>query len=236
MTESYISPSSTCTEKCRTLVCFIAGILTYRNNFEDAANEIAKRYRHAKIVMIFPYGLANGKQGSALFRLLTRQLSQAGFDLVRDQSRRVKEASHIIRAHAADVERLILIGHSAGGVIAYRTGLELQEHYGAQQIRAFAVGCPKFYLKDIPYNEGFTYITGQNRDRITQIGSWRKPGSKIYKGKPGREIQLDFNPDHQGWRFHASYFLKSSWADANETFRTNSEELIAKIYELCPDH
>lgn len=235
MTEAYISPSSTCTEKCRTLVCFFAGILTYRNNFEHAANEIAKRYRHAKIVMIFPYGLANGKQGSALIRLLTRQLSQAGYDLVRDQSRRVKEASHIIRAHAADVGRLILIGHSAGGVIAYRTGLELQEHYGDQQIRVFAVGCPKFYLKNIPYNENFTYITGQNRDRITQIGSWRKPGSRIYNGKPGREIQMDFNPDHQGWRFHASYFLKSSWADANETFRTNSEELIAKIYELCPD-
>ena len=179
--------------------------------------------------------MANGKQGSTLIRLLTRQLSQAGYDLVRDQSRRVKEASHIIRAHAADVERLILIGHSAGGVIAYRTGLELQEHYGDQHIRVFAVGCPKFYLKNIPYNENFTYITGQNRDRITQIGSWRKPGSRIYNGKPGREIQMDFNPDHQGWRFHASYFLKSSWADANETFRTNSEELIAKIYELCPD-
>jgi len=235
MTEAYISPSSTCTEKCRTLVCFIAGILTYRNNFEDAASEIAKRYRHAKIVMMFPYGMANGKQGSSLIRLLTRQLTQAGYDLARDQSRRVKEASQIIRAHAADVERIILIGHSAGGVIAYRTGLDMQEHFGIQQVRVFAVGCPKFYLKNIPYNEGFTYITGQNQDRITQIGSWRKPSSRIYTGKPGREIQIDFNPDHQGWRFHASYFLKSAWTDSNETFRTNSEELIAKIYELCPD-
>ena len=232
MTEAFVSPHSTCSLNCSTVVCFFAGVLTYRNNFEDAASEIARRYPNAKIVMIFPYGMANGREGAALFRLLARQLTQVGYDLARECSLRVINAAEILRDHAAGCDRLILIGHSAGGVVAYRTGLYMKEKFGLQEVQVFAVGCPKFYLKDIPYNNRFTYITGQKPDRITQIGSWRKPGSRVYRGRPGREIQLDFNPDHQGWRFHASYFLKSAWTDSNQTFRTNSEDLVSKIHEL----
>lgn len=234
MMPTFISSNSTCTINCRTVVFFFAGILTYRNNFEAAAREIALRYPNAKIVMLFPYGMANGIKGSSLIRLLTRQLSQAGFDLTRDQSRRVTSASQIIREHAEGAKHLIFIGHSAGGVVAYRTGLFLEEKYGLGQVQIFAIGCPRFYLKDIPYNNRFTYITGQNPDRITRIGSWRKPGSRLYRGKPGREIQMDFNPVHQGWRFHASYFLESAWTDSNQVFHTNSEDLISKIHELYP--
>ncbi|GIP23220.1 alpha/beta hydrolase [Paenibacillus sp. J22TS3] len=234
MTETYVSPHSTCTTKCRTVVCFFAGVLTYRDNFEDAAYEIAQRYQNAKIVMIFPYGAAKSTSSSSLMRLLARQLPQASYDLVRGRSRRVINAAQIIREHASAADQLILIGHSAGGVIAYRTGLCLEEKYGFQHIQVFAVGSPKFYLKDIPYNERFTYLIGQQPDRVTQIGSWQKPGSRVYRGRPGREVQLDFNPDHQGWRFHASYFLKSVWTDSNQVFHANSENLISKIHELCP--
>lgn len=234
MIEMFVSSNSTCTISCRTVVFFFAGVLTYRNNFEAAAREIAKRYRNAKIVMIFPYGMANGAARSTLIRLLARQLTQIGYDLTRDQSRRVTNASDIIREHAAGADHLILIGHSAGGVIAYRTGLYLEEKYRFQRAQVFAVGSPKFYLKDIPYNDRFTYITGQNPDRITQIGSWRKPGSKLYRGRPGHEIQMKFNPLHLGWRFHASYFLESVWTDSNQIFHTNSEDLVSKIHELYP--
>ncbi|MNK27309.1 hypothetical protein D3C87_456620 [compost metagenome] len=234
MIETFVSPNSTCTINCRTVVYFFAGVLTYRDNFEAAASEIAKRYRNVKIVIIFAYGVANGIAGSSLMRLLARQLTEVGYDLARSQSRRVTKASQIIREHAAGADQLILIGHSAGSVIAYRSGLYLEEKYGSQQVEVFAVGCPKFHLKDIPYNDKFTYITGQNPDRITQIGSWRKPGSRVYRGKPGREIQIEFNPAHQGWRFHASYFLKSVWTDSNQAFHTNSEDLVSKIYELYP--
>ncbi|SMF85169.1 hypothetical protein SAMN05661091_2902 [Paenibacillus uliginis N3/975] len=234
MIKIFLSSNSTCTIKCRTVVFFFAGVLTYRNNFEAAASEIAQKYQNVKIVMIFPYGVANGTTGSSLIGLLARQLTQVGYDLARNQSRRVTIASQIIREHAVDADHLILIGHSAGGVIAYRAGLYLEEKYGFQRAQVFAVGCPKFYLKDIPYNDRFTYITGQNPDRITQIGSWSKLGSKVYRGKPGREIQMEFNPDHLGWRFHASYFLKSVWTDSNQVFRTNSEDLVSKIHELYP--
>ncbi|WP_422656772.1 thioesterase domain-containing protein [Paenibacillus sp. EC2-1] len=230
----FISSSSTCTVNCRTVVYFFAGILTYRNNFEAAAREIALRYANVKIVTIFPYGMANGKKGSSLIRLLTKQLSQVGYDLTRDRSRRVISATQIIREHIEDAENILFIGHSAGGVIAYRTGLLLEEKYGVGRAQIFAIGCPKFYLKDIPYNDRFTYITGQNSDRITRIGSWRMPGSRQYRGKPGREIQMDFNPIHQGWRFHASYFLESVWTDSNQMFHTNSTDLITKIHELYP--
>lgn len=235
MIEAFVSTSSTCTNNCRTVVCFIAGILTYQNNFEAAASEIARRYRDAKNLVIFPYGMANGKEGSALIRLLSRQLTQAGYDLARQQSRRVISTAEIIREHAIGAKHLILIGHSAGGVIAYRTGLYLERNYDIQGIQVFTVGCPKFYLKDIPFNDRFTYITGQNRDRITQIGAWRKPGSRVYRGRPGREIHMEFNPIHQGWRFHASYFLKSAWTDSNQVLKNNSEALISKIHEIYPD-
>ncbi|WP_136605395.1 alpha/beta hydrolase [Paenibacillus dokdonensis] len=234
MTETFVSPKSTCTIKCRTVVYFFAGVLTYRNNFDAAASEIAKRYQNAKIVMIFPYGTANGTSGSSLIRLLARQLTQVSYDLSRDQSRRVTNASQIIREHAENADHLIFIGHSAGGVIAYRAGHYLEEKHGFKRVQVFAVGCPKFHLKDIPYNDRFTYITGQNSDRITQIGSWRKPGSRVYRGRPGREIQMEFNPVHLGWRFHDSYFLKSVWTDSNQVFHTNSEDLVSKIYELYP--
>ncbi|USB31648.1 alpha/beta hydrolase [Paenibacillus sp. YPG26] len=232
MMEGFVSPNSTCTRACRTLVCFFAGVLTYQDNFEDAASEIAKRYPGAKIVSIFPYGTANGTSGSSLFRLLARQLTQVGYDLALDKSKRVTEAAQFIREDIACADNIILIGHSAGGVVAYRTGLYLEKEHGIQRAEVFAVGSPKFFLKDIPYNHRFTYITGQNPDRITQIGSWRRPGSKSYRGKPGREIQIEFNPTHQGWRFHASYFLRSVWTDANEQFHANSEDLISKISEL----
>ncbi|AOZ90903.1 hypothetical protein [Paenibacillus crassostreae] len=234
MIETYVSSNSTCTIKCRTVVCFLAGVLTYRNNFEDAASEIAKRYRNVKVVMIFPYGMANGTTGSSLMPLLARQLTQVGYDLAHAQSKRVTNVAQILREHAVVSDQVILIGHSAGGVIAYRTGLDLEEKYGFQHIQVFAVGCPKFHLTDIPYNDRFTYITGQNPDRITQIGSWRKPGSRVYRGRPGCEIQMEFNPAHQGWQFHASYFLKSAWTDSNQLFHTNSENLVSKIHELYP--
>lgn len=234
MEMTYISSHSTCTSKCSTVVVFLAGILTYRNNFEAAAGEMAKKYQHVKIVVHFPYGMADGKSRSSYYSLLTRQLVQAGYDLARERSSRVIHAARIIHEHAEDADQLILIGHSAGGVIAYRAGLHLEEHYGNKNTQVITVGCPKFYLKDIPYNDRFTYITGQNPDRITTIGRWRKPGSRLYTGKPGREVKMDFNPAHQGWRFHASYFLNSAWSDANEIFHNNSEDLIRKIYELHP--
>lgn len=233
-TELFISPHSTCNLHCTTVVCFFAGVLTYQNNFEDAACEISKKYPNVKILIIFPYGSANGKAGSSLFRLLTRQLTYVGYDLVRDQSSRVRDASQIIREHAGTSDQLILIGHSAGGVIAYRTGLNLEQKYGFHRVQVFAVGSPKFYLKNIPYNGRFTYITGQNPDRITRIGSWRIPGSRMFKGRPGREIQVEFNPDHQGWRFHTAYFLKSAWTDSNQEFHANAEDLVSKIHELYP--
>ncbi|MEF3354123.1 alpha/beta hydrolase [Paenibacillus sp. GYB006] len=232
MIETFVSSNSTCTKNCRTLVCFFAGVLTYRNNFEAAASEIAKRYQNVKILTIFPYGTANGKTRFSFIRLLAKQLTKVSYDLSNDQSKRVTSLSQIISKHAETSDHVILIGHSAGGVIAYRTGLLLVEKYGFQQLQVFAVGCPKFHLRDIPYNNRFTYITGQNRDRITQIGKWRKPGSRIYIGRPGREIQMEFNPAHQGWKFHASYFLKSDWTDSNQVFRSNSEKLVSKIQEL----
>ncbi|MGN7356689.1 thioesterase domain-containing protein [Paenibacillus sp. SAF-054] len=234
MTETFVSTNSTCTAQCRTVVCFIAGVLTYRNNFEAAASEIVKRYPDAKVVIMFPYGMADGLTGSSLIRLLTRQLTQVGYDLTHEKSRRVINVSHSLREHGEGADQLILIGHSAGGVIAYRAGLYLEKQFGLQPAQVVAVGCPKFHIKDIPYNNRFTYITGQNPDRITQIGSWRRPGSRVYRGRPGREITMEFNPVHQGWRFHASYFLKSAWTDSNQVFHTNSEDLIAKIYELHP--
>lgn len=236
MIETFVSPNSTCTENCRTIVCFFAGVLTYHNNFEAAASEIAKRYRNVKILTCFPYGAANGITGFSFTRLLAKQLTQVSYDLYHNQSKRVTSLSQIIRDHAKASDRLILIGHSAGGVVAYRTGLLLEEKYGFQHLQVFAVGCPKFHLRDIPYNDRFTYITGQNLDRITQIGKWRKPGSRMYIGRPGREIQMEFNPAHQGWKFHASYFLKSDWTDSNEVFRSNSERLISKIHELYPEN
>ncbi len=234
MIEAFTSSQSTCTNHCRTVVCFFAGILTYRNNFETAASEIAHRFHDAKIVTIFPYGMAAGTNRSALNRLLARQLPEVGYDLTHGQSRRVKTASEIIREEGALAEQIILIGHSAGGVVAYRSGLYLEEKYGLKHIQVFAVGCPKFHLKAIPFNKRFTYITGQKPDKITRIGSWRRPGSRVYLGKPGREIQMEFNPGYQGWQYHASYFLNSVWSDPNQVFHANVKDLISKIHELSP--
>lgn len=235
MIEAFVSSHSTCTDKCRTVVCFLAGILTYRNNFEAAAYEVAQRYPDAKIVVIFPYGMANGTRRSVLHRLLTRQLAQVGYDLIHGPSRRVRLVSEIIGEHMASADQLLLIGHSAGGVVAYRSGLILAEKYGQEQVRVVAVGSPKFHLRDIPFNKCFTYISGRNPDRITRIGSWRRPGSRVYCGKPGLEIQLDFNPGNLGWQYHASYFLKSVWVDQNHVSHSNVEDLISKIHELHPE-
>ncbi|WP_438350285.1 hypothetical protein ACP8HI_06400 [Paenibacillus sp. FA6] len=89
---------------------FFAGVLTYRNNFEAAASEIAKRYRNVKFVMIFPYEIANRTTGFSLIRLLARQLTQVGYDLHHDQSKRVTSVSQIIREHVEVSDHLILIG------------------------------------------------------------------------------------------------------------------------------
>ncbi|SDE57944.1 hypothetical protein SAMN04488542_10117 [Fontibacillus panacisegetis] len=213
----------------------MAGILTFRNNFEAAAYEVAQRYPDAKIVVIFPYGMASGTSRLVQHRLLTRQLAQVGYDLIHCSSRRVRLVSEIIREHGASADQLLLIGHSAGGVVAYRSGLVLGERYGMHQVQVFAVGSPKFHLKDIPFNKQFTYISGRDPDRVTRIGRWRRPGSRVYCGKPERDIRLDFNPGHSGWKYHASYFLKSAWKDQNHVLHSNAEDLISKIHELCPE-
>ncbi|MBA9088519.1 hypothetical protein FHR92_005035 [Fontibacillus solani] len=179
----------------------------FRNNFEAAAYEVAQIYPAAKIVVIFPYGMASGTSRFVQQRLLTRQLAQVGHDLIHGPSRRVRLVSEIIREHGESANQLLLIGHSAGGVVAYRSGLVLGERYGMQQVQVFAVGSPKFHLKDIPFNQRFTYISGRNPDRVTRIGSWRRPGSRVYRGQPGRDIQLDFNPGHLGWKYHAMLLI-----------------------------
>lgn len=235
MIETFVSSHSTCTDKCRTVVCFLAGILTYRNNFEAAAYEVVQRYPDAKVVVIFPYGMASGTSRSAQRRLLTRQLPQVGYDLIHGPSRRVRLVSDIIYEHGASADQILLIGHSAGGVVAYRTGLILEEKFGLKQVQVFAVGSPKFHLKDIPFNKRFTYISGRNLDKVTRIGSWDRPGSRVYSGQPGQDIRLDFNPGHSGWQYHASYFLKSAWKDQNDVLHSNVGDLISKIHELCPD-
>lgn len=233
MIDAFVSSHSTCTGTCRTVVCFLAGILTYRNNFEAAAHEVARRYPGVKIVVIFPYGMASDTSRSAHYRRLTRQLAQVGFDLLHGPSRRVRLVSEIIREHAASADQLILIGHSAGGVVAYRSGLLLEEKHGLQQVQVFAVGSPKFHLKDIPFNKRFTYIRGQHHDKVTGIGSWRRPGSRVYRGQPEQDIRMEFNPGHAGWRYHASYFLKSAWEDQHQVLHSNAEDLISTIHELC---
>ncbi|NMO98043.1 alpha/beta hydrolase [Paenibacillus lemnae] len=231
--EAYLSSHSTCEESCHTTICFIAGVVTYRNNFEAAAREMSKQFPKVKILTIFPYGTANGTNRSSFLRLLGSQLTQAGYDINLSQSKRVRVVSELIRKHSPTGNRLILIGHSAGGVIAYRSGLLLEEKYKLSPAQIFAVGSPKFPLKDIPFNQRFTYITGQSLDRITRIGRWGIPGSRVYRGKPGREIQMNFNPANQGWRFHASYFLDSGWQDADQDFHANARDLVSKIAEIC---
>ena len=70
------------------------------------------------------------------------------------------------------------------------------------------------------------------RIRTGSPGSWRKPGSR--RGRPGREIQLDFNPIIR-MAVSCLLFSKSGWTDSNEAFHTNSVDLISKIHELHPE-
>lgn len=233
--EAYVSSFSTCSSaRCRTLVCFFAGILTFRNNFEAAAKEISIKYPEARIVVLFPYGMVHNEQGTAMTRMLLRQLAEVRYDLTHEQSWRITSCLELIREHAVTAENILFIGHSAGGVIAYRLGAWLDELRETAPVHVFAVGSPKFYLKEIAINDRFTYITGQNRDRVTRLGKWNRWGSSKYRGKPAREIQLNFNPAFQDWQFHARYFLNSRWTDGDELLHSNCEDLISKIHEICP--
>ncbi|MBP1994316.1 phospholipase D-like domain-containing protein [Paenibacillus eucommiae] len=175
--------------------------------------------------------LIAGMQNASGIYIMTSFVMHSGVRLL---------APHLKRAldHGAEVRMLAgdyLFVSQPDGLRALK---EIDDRLEAQLWRSAGTSFhPKAYLLDYENGEGLLIVGSSNFSLSAmrmQIGRWRKPGSRVYIGRPGREIQMEFNPAHQGWQFHAAYFLKSDWTDSKQVFRTNSENLVSTIHELYP--
>ncbi|EXX88466.1 hypothetical protein BG53_00355 [Paenibacillus darwinianus] len=155
-------------------IYLLAGVGSTPGIFNDCKRELERRFgiigRHPVIRELFPYGDHTQKLG--------RQLLEVRGDLSRLQG----AAQFGGRAAAEQIRRLsaghpvLLIGHSGGGVAAYRAAAILYAKGAIPDFRVIQVGSPKVPICS-EYRDRISYYvavdeTGKLKDPITRLGSW----------------------------------------------------------------
>jgi len=133
-------------------IYFLSGIgmLQVGDYFAGAKKDIVNRYKAVGIDPVhvgdfYPYGIMDGIPKRESFRFLARQALKVSRDMYR-RYRRNPGGLYAFRKIRADYDMygtgpIILIGHSGGGVAAYKTAKLLADR-GYPVERVFLVGAP----------------------------------------------------------------------------------------------
>lgn len=157
-------------------IYLLAGVGSTTAIFRECKRELQIRFRQAGrepvIRELLPYG--DNTQN------LLRQILKVGTDLVR---MRVpgrwrsggKEAAGQIRTFSPG-RKVLLIGHSGGGVAAYQAGVILSVEGSISDCRIVQVGSPKVPIRHLSRDCVSYFVAvdenGVRVDPVTRLGSW----------------------------------------------------------------
>jgi hypothetical protein len=157
-------------------ICVLAGIWTAPRFMETLCEEVTRKFAEegwsAQGTLIYPYG------DCYLSRM--RQLREIALDLfprsllfnkILGGRRVADEIKPIYRG-----ERLVLIGHSGGGVAAVHAAQFLMDEEGLAAPHVVQIGSPKCPIPSA-LRDRVTYVTAVNergrwKDPVTCMGSW----------------------------------------------------------------
>ncbi len=195
---------------------FLSGIWTAPGFMEDMRQETASRLQEHGITvnsrLLYPYG--------DWHRSRWMQLSEAVFDtalgvrypMISIGGRRVVRSI----GHAASADRLVLVGHSAGGISAIHTGA-IMKRLGMKMPLGYAqIGSPKVPIPE-PIRASVLHLEAvrgetdaRSSDPVCRIGSWggiQRRGVSFrwdrYLRAPKERIRLKIKGGH------ADYFRRS---------------------------
>ncbi len=164
----------------------LAGVATSENFLDDFKQELERRFKQevidVRISILYPYGNWN--------RGLFRQVMEIGYDVLP----RIKVMCRLQRGHQIanyikdnyQGGRIIIIGHSIGGVVAVQAAKLLDPQQFPDQ-RVIQIGSPKCAVSEGKRNTTLYIRTsnplGKPADPITRLGSW---GGWERKGRMAR--------------------------------------------------
>jgi len=157
-------------------IYLFAGVATGPSMFIACKEELERRLQLADqeqelvIGELFPYGYHTEN--------LISQVLHVHRDMMWRQAKSgsgVAAAADLIRKQSAD-RPVLLIGHSGGGIAAYRVAAELVEAQAITDCRVVQVGSPKVAI-DIQLRDKVSYLVAVNEegrpvDRISRLGTW----------------------------------------------------------------
>ncbi|WP_152619538.1 hypothetical protein [Cohnella kolymensis] len=157
-------------------IYLLAGISSTAAIFRECKRELLRRFREAGrepvVRELLPYG--DNSQS------IVRQLLDVGSDLARLRlpgrwRSGGKEAADEIRKFSLG-RRVLLIGHSGGGVAAYEAAVLLRAEGAIRDFRIVMVGSPKVPIRMLPAERVSYFVAidenGQQVDPVTRLGSW----------------------------------------------------------------
>lgn len=157
-------------------IYLLAGIGSTAAIFRECKRELRRRFQEAGrdpvIRELLPYG--DDTQS------ILRQLLEVGTDLARLRlpgkwRSGGREAAEQIRQSSMG-RRVLLIGHSGGGVAAYEAAVILRGEGAITDFRIVQVGSPKVPIRIVPCDRVSYFVAvdenGQHVDSVTRLGSW----------------------------------------------------------------
>lgn len=235
-----VSQYSSCTANCDYVVYMMTGMMSPTGFFDSSAQQVAAQYPRVKIVYGYPYGVIDNLNPVEQGLLFAAQLKEIQVDRIpvddniiwKQPNDRVRSTMDAIKANYDGTGKVIVVGHSGGGVMAYKASYFLnKENFWVS--KAFSVGSPKFPLTTDDFNSRYVYIIGQNWDPVTSIGVWQ--GSSGYQGLPGESLTVNLNPANKRMDFHIRYFWHNpKWTDGNGVDHYNDVDLINVIKSKSP--
>lgn len=225
--QSTTYPANMCTSSCDFTVVFVGGMLTFSSYFDDTMIKLKNKYasigKTVNFKTVFPYGNADNTSGPQdLVTLGSIQLVKIKLDL--DNSflavGGTKTAAVAKEAQTAAGGKLILIGHSGGGIAAYRAAQKLRSQSTSLLVQEIVnVGSPRTAIESYWQNR-FTYVVADCfwGDPNTAYGT--RGLFNIYRPNSRRKVQLDPAFGDGGFYIHMGYFQDRSWNNglSNSTF------------------
>ena len=190
------------------VVVLAAGINTTReaDTFQFVENEMQYRFdtQGDSVRFIHPFAYDEITNTTAV--------SQA-IEVAEDLPLSSHEGGDIINAAITEAniqqdEKLILIGHSGGGVAVIDSYETMDEYHTSKVEQVVAIGAPKAEFTKDPNKVTYIY---DSKDAITHIGSWNEMhngnGLDYARKKPSHIIEVDNeSPIYAFTTTHTSYF------------------------------
>lgn len=222
---SIITTYSTCAPSCDYSIYLFSGVNTESHMWDEAIpvirNQFSTGNKKVAIHQHHPFGLADGLEGRKRLQFIGLQLLEVQ-NLRHGEQPKSNDVNFIKENISGG--KVILVGHSGGGVAAYRAAVKLESEEELIIGNVVAVGSPKWYLPLSDVNDKFIYIESLY-DRLT-VGEWGVVRA------PAHNLIIELNPENRDiFGDHAYYFTNLDWNDSEGNARNNVKDTVELIYE-----